>query len=127
MDARRRTVRGRGARGGWWCCRCAGCQRGGADKGFTVKFNENDLSDIEVFGVSNQGPAGVSAESNWWGTGTDVEDMISGDGVGIEPYCIGPEMQEKSDGSGAPDPDPGSVENLFGSLTGSLGSWHPYS
>ena len=48
--------------------------------------------------------------------------MISGDGVGIEPYYIGPEMQEKSDGSGAPDPDPGSVENLFGSLTGSLGS-----
>ena len=72
--------------------------------------------------MSNQGPAGVSAESNWWGTGTDVEDMISGDGVGIEPYYIGPEMQEKSDGSGAPDPDPGSVERLFGSLTGSLGS-----
>lgn len=95
-----------------------------ASKGFTVKFNENDLSDIGVFGVANQGPAGVSAERNWWGTGTDVTDMIDGDDVVIEPYYIGPEMQELSDGTGAPSPspNPSSVENLFGSLTASSGA-----
>lgn len=90
-------------------------------EGYSVQFNENSVTNIGQKAIVNDGAESVQAADNWWGTPMGVADLMDGDGVVFEPYYIGPEMQELSDGTGAPipSPNPSSVENLFGSLTAS--------
>lgn len=88
--------------------------------GYAVNFSENSLSDISELGVANGGPAQIAATHNWWGTGTDVEAMMEGDGITFEPYYTDPEMDEMSDGTGGGGD--GSTGSLGSLGAGSLGS-----